>query len=154
MRFVPRSFDPPERLDAATFFLKPLTIHDVVKDYEAVMTSRDHLWKRFGDNWGWPKEDLTLEQDLIDLAWHQKEAQIRSTFAYAVFSPDGSHITGCVYLDPPSLEGTDADVWFWARESELDSGLEDQLETQLCLWLKEAWPFANITLNSKLVDLT
>lgn len=154
MRFVPRSFDPPERLETETFTLKPLTIHDVVKDYEAVMTSREHLWKRFGESWGWPKEDLTLEQDLIDLAWHQNEAQIRSTFAYAVFNPDESRITGCVYLDPPRLEATDAEVWFWARESELSSGLEDHLETQLCLWLKEAWPFDKVTLNSKLVELT
>jgi hypothetical protein len=42
-----------------------------------VMTSREHLWDQFGQPWGWPSEDLTLEQDLIDLASHQKEAQRR-----------------------------------------------------------------------------
>ena len=46
------------------------------------MTSREQLWEQFGQGWGWPSEDLTLEQDLIDLAWHQKEAQRRSSFTY------------------------------------------------------------------------
>jgi hypothetical protein len=41
------------------------------------MTSREHLWDQFRQPWGWPSEDLTLEQDLIDLASHQKEAQRR-----------------------------------------------------------------------------
>ena len=40
-RFVPREFEVPTLLETERFRLRPLTIHDVVKDYEAVMTSAD-----------------------------------------------------------------------------------------------------------------
>ena len=88
MRFLPPDFDVPELLETDRFRIRPLTIHDVVKDYDAVMTSREHLWDQFGQAWGWPSEDLTLEQDLIEVAWHQREAQRRSSFAYVVMRPD------------------------------------------------------------------
>jgi hypothetical protein len=91
LTFLPPDFEVPELLETDRFRIRPLAIHDVVKDYDAVMTSREHLWEQFGQAWGWPSEDLTLEQDQIDLAWHQKEAQRRSSFAYAVMRPD----SGC-----------------------------------------------------------
>lgn len=53
-----------------------------------------------------------MEEDLIDLAWHQKEHQLRSTFNFAVVSPDESRLLGCVYVDPPTKQGFDAEV-FW-----------------------------------------
>ena len=45
-----------------------LKVSDVVKDYDAVMSSIEHLQKTkpFGPNQKWPK-GLTLEQNLIDL---------------------------------------------------------------------------------------
>ena len=39
---------------------------DVVKDYDAVMTSVEHLRSSF-PLWGWPPDDLSLEQNLVDL---------------------------------------------------------------------------------------
>lgn len=38
-------------------------------------------WSRFGALWGWPAADLSIEQNIIDLAWHQKEFQLRSFVA-------------------------------------------------------------------------
>jgi len=43
-----------------------LTVRDVVADFEAI---RDRA------------PGLTLEQNLIDLGWHQKEFQTRRSFA-------------------------------------------------------------------------
>lgn len=114
------------------------------------MSSRDHLWSRFGAIWGWPALDLSLEQNIIDLAWHQKEFQLRSSFDYAVMSLDESRLLGCVYVDPAHESGTDGDVWFWARQSELSSGLEDQLGQFVASWLASAWPFKKVTLNGQL----
>ena len=76
-----------------------LTVNDVVKDYDAVMTSIDHLQKMF-PIWNWPSKDLTLEQDLIDLGWHQKEFQIRSSFTYTVVTLDENQVIGCLYIFP------------------------------------------------------
>ena len=144
MPFLPRDFVVPETLETERFRLRSITIHDVVKDYDAVMTSREHLWHLFGEAWGWPAADLTLEQDLIDLGWHQKEFQMRSSFDFAVMSPDESRLLGCVYIDPPSKTGSDAEVCWWARQDELASGLEEMLGETVRRWINGAWPFARV----------
>ena len=41
--FVPTDFVVPSRLETSEFRLRRLTVHDVVKDYDAVMSSVDHL---------------------------------------------------------------------------------------------------------------
>jgi len=84
--WIPGDFTVPTQLENEHFRLRTLTVNDVVKDYDAVMSSRDHLKSVFGPNSDWPQADLSLEQDLIDLGWHQKEFQIRSSFAYTVVS--------------------------------------------------------------------
>ena len=144
MGFVPDDFEVPELLEHERFRVRPLTVHDVVKDYDAVMTSRDHLWRQFGQAWGWPSADLTLEQDLIDLGWHQKEFQRRSSFDYAVMSPDETRLLGCVYVDPPEAAGYDAEVWLWVRASELDSGLDAELYATVRRWIEQRWPFRRV----------
>jgi hypothetical protein len=150
MRFLPPEFTVPAVVQTERFRMRSITIHDAFKDYDAVMSSREHLWKRFGTLWGWPAEDLSLEQNIIDLAWHQKEFQLRSSFDYAVMSPDESRLLGCVYIDPSNQPGTDADVWLWARQSELSTGLENHLGQFVASWLASAWPFRNVTLNGQL----
>ncbi len=119
--------------------LRPLTIHDVVRDYDAVMTSQPELWERFGSLWGWPAADLSLEQNLIDLAWHQKEAQRGSSFAYAVLNPEGTQQLGCVYIDPPFQPGYQAAVLYWVRTSALSTGLEATLAEVVRQWVTTAW---------------
>ena len=147
MSFLPSGFIVPNVIETDYFKLRSITIHDVFKDYDAVMSSRDHLWKRFGKIWGWPSEDLTIEQDIVDLGWHQKEFQLRSSFDYAVMSLDEVRLLGCVYIDPPEEDGIDADIWYWGRHCELENGLEEQIERFLHSWLATSWPFSKVRLN-------
>jgi hypothetical protein len=147
MSFLPRDFQVPAVVETARFRLRSITIHDAFKDYDAVMSSREHLWSRFGAAWGWPAEDMTIEQNIVDLGWHQKEFQLRSSFDYAVMSLDEQRLLGCVYIDPPREPGTDADIWFWARQSELANGLEAELAAFVVPWLVDAWSFKVVTLN-------
>ncbi len=144
MGFLPPGFAPPAGLEHERFRLRPITVHDVVKDYDAVMTSRDHLWKLFGDAWGWPPADMTLEHDLIDLAWQQKEAQLRRSFNFAVMSLDERRLLGCVYVDPTEKVGYDAEVALWVRADELATGLEQELEATVRRWIVEVWPFERV----------
>ena len=153
MPFLPHDFRSPLEVETESFLLRPITIHDVIKDYDAVMSSREHLWNRFGDIWGWPPPDLSLEQDMIDLAWHQKEAQIHSSFNYAVMSLDQTMLLGCVYIDPPSVKDTEAEIWFWARKSMQASGFELKLENFVRKWLKAQWPFQTVSINAQIVKL-
>ena len=149
MPFLPPGFTVPAVVQTERFRMRSITIHDAFKDYDAVMSSRDHLWSRFGAIWGWPAADLSIEQNIIDLAWHQKEFQLRSSFDYAVMSLDESRLLGCVYIDPAHEPESDADVWFWARQSELSTGFEDRLGQFVTAWLASAWPFRRVTLNGQ-----
>jgi hypothetical protein len=142
--FLPSEHPIPSGFQGPGFKARPITIHDVVKDYDAVMTSADRLRERFPP-WGWPPEDgLTLEEDMIDLAWHQKEAELKRSFNYAVLSPDESRLLGCVYVDPPEKQGADAEVTFWVRVEEEGTGLEELLEQRIREWLAAEWPFERI----------
>jgi hypothetical protein len=137
--FVPPGFNVPQTLETDEFRLRMLTIHDLVKDFDAVMSSVDHC-KTIWPDLGWP-EGLTLEQNLIDLGWHQREFQIRRSFTYTVVSLDESRVLGCVYIEPTKRNGYDAAVYLWARQSELSRGLEDRLFEAVQGWLVSSWPF-------------
>jgi hypothetical protein len=150
--FVPEDFSVPEKLETAEFRLRMLTVNDVVKDYDAVMTSVDHLRGVFGPHSTWPRSDLTLEQDLIDLGWHQKEFQRRSSFAYTVMSLDESRCLGCVYIVPTDKRGFDAEVYLWVRKSELDRGLDAALLKAVKMWVAEKWPFEKVFYPGRDID--
>jgi hypothetical protein len=142
--FVPSDFKIPPTLENQHFRVRMLTVHDVVKDYDAVMTSIDHLQGVFGPHSKWPSKELTLEQDLIDLGWHQKEFQKRSSFAYTVMNKDESQCLGCVYIDPCPKMGYDAKVYLWVRRSELKKGLDSILFEAVKNWIEQEWPFKKV----------
>lgn len=144
MPFLPKTFVVPTLLETDRFRLRPLTVNDVVKDYDAVMSSRDHLWAMFGEVWGWPAADMTLEQDLIDLGWHQKEFQIRSSFAYTVVSLDEARVLGCVYVDASRNPRYEAAVCLWVRQDELANGLDEALLAAVKAWIATVWPFQQV----------
>ncbi len=141
-RFVPQDFNVPATLETPEFRLRMLTVHDVVKDFDAVITSVEHL-KNIWPGGTWP-DDVTLEQNLIDLGWHQKEFQTRRSFAYTVVSLSETTVKGCVYIEPTRKRGYDAEVFLWARQSELANGLEARLYDAVANWLETAWPFENV----------
>jgi hypothetical protein len=140
--FVAKEFVVPEELVTADFRLRMLTVHDVVKDFEAVTVSKPQLLKLFPTWGGWP-EALTLEDNLIDLGWHQREFTSRRSFAYTVTSLDGTKVVGCVYINPTRKVGYDAEVVFWARESAKGDPADRALEAAVRAWVATEWQFAN-----------
>jgi len=140
--FVPSNFKVPEKLETDKFRLRMLKVTDVVKDYDAVMTSVEHLQGIFGPRSKWPTKDLTFEQDLIDLGWHQKEFQTRSSFTYTVMNLDESQCLGCMYIFHPTKEEFDTEVYMWARESAQD--LDALLYETVRKWISEEWPFKKV----------
>jgi hypothetical protein len=148
--FVPPEFEVPEKLETTEFRLRMLTVNDVVKDFDAVMTSAEHL-KTIWPGRSWP-EGLTFEQDLIDLGWHQKEFQTRRSFAYTVVTPSETLVTGCVYINPTRKRGYDAEIYLWARESELASGLESRLYAAVKDWVARDWPFKKAAFPGRDID--
>jgi hypothetical protein len=137
--FVPKDFDAPAGFETPDFRVRMLAISDVVKDYDAVMTSVERLRKVFSPTGRWP-EGLTFEQDLIDLGWHHKEFQQRRSFAYTVMSLDEAVCLGCLYVEPTRLRGHDAEVHCWVRTSHAKA-LDARLYRSLRDWIGSRWPF-------------
>lgn len=141
-RLVPDDFDVPVTFEHPRFRLRMLTVNDLVRDYDAVMSSVDHLRSTYSQEGGsdWPA-GLSLEDDLVDLGWHQREFTLRVSFAYTMMTPDESRCLGCVYIMPTLKRDHDAKVTMWVRADELDSGLDDALYTTVRDWITTAWPF-------------
>ena len=125
------------------FILRPLIITDVIKDYDAVMSSIEHLQGLFGLSVQWPSPELTFEQDMIDLGWHHKEFQNRTSFAYTMMSPDENLCLGCTYIYPSSQKSYDAEAYCWVRKSHFDE-LDKVLFETFKSWLQTVWPFKNV----------
>jgi len=140
---VPASFIVPERFETTAFMLRPLTVHDVIRDYDAVMSSAVELKDRMMDNSPWP-EGLTLEENLIDLGWHQREFTIRHSFAYTVVSHDGARCLGCCYIYPSSDPASDAAGFYWARQSRIGDAADLDLGDAFRGWLAHDWPFRRV----------
>ena len=141
--FVPQDFDIPDTIENQYFRLRMLTVNDVVKDYDAVMTSIEHLRKMY-PNSGWPTKELTFEQDLIDLGWHQKEFQTRRSFAYTAVSLDERQVIGCLYINPTTKGDYEASITMWIRTSMLDKGLDKILFDTVKRWIAKDWPFKKV----------
>ena len=139
--FVPTEFDVPSELVTANFTLRMLSVDDVEKDFEAVVSSAARLSQVWPDS-GWPA-GLTLRQNLIDLGWHEKEFQNRSSFAYTMVASDEFQVLGCVYFYPTEKAGYDAEVFLWVRESEAATDLDKELFEVVQHWLTSHWPFEN-----------
>jgi hypothetical protein len=150
MPFVPESFHVPTGLETREFRLRMLTVNDVVKDYDAVITSAAHL-RQISPGGTWP-DGLTLEGNLVDLGWHQKEFARRTSFAYTVVSLDESRVLGCVYINPTRKRGYDASVTLWARQSELANGLEERLAAAVRAWIAKDWPFEAVAYPGRGLD--
>ena len=124
-----------------------LTVEDVEKDYDAVMSSREHLRSlasQEDEEDTWPEENMTIEEDLADLARHQDEFLKREAFVYTVMSLDESRCLGCVYINPSEKKDFDTEIYLWARTSELKSGLEELLFETVKNWIEEKWPFNKV----------
>jgi hypothetical protein len=140
--FVPKDFKVPAGFETPDFRVRMLAISDVVKDYDAVMTSLQRLQKVFSPTGRWP-QGLTLEQDLVDLGWHHKEFQMRRSFAYTVMSLDEAVCLGCLYIEPTKLPGYEAEVHCWVRTSHAEA-LDQPLYQALRDWVGSHWPFKTV----------
>jgi hypothetical protein len=145
MAWLPDDFAHPERLDLPTgHHLRPIRADDVDIDYPAVMGSRERLWAKYGEAWGWPPADMTYDADRDDLAHHEEEIAAHITFNYAVLPADESELLGCVYLDPPddrSPAGADALASWWVVDKEAGGPLERALDDEVPRWLEGTWGF-------------
>jgi hypothetical protein len=146
--WLPAEFVHPERVELPTgHHLRPIRAADVNIDYPAVMGSRERLWARYGDAWGWPPATMTHEQDREDLAHHEAEIAAHETFNYAVLDEEETALLGCVYIDPPGEDapaGADAVVSWWVVDAAVGTELEAALASCVPAWLAQTWGFVAV----------
>lgn len=148
MGWLPEDFTHPERVELASgHHLRPIRESDVDIDYPAVMGSRERLWAKYGEPWGWPPATMTYEADKRDLLHHEEEIAAHETFNYGILDEPESELLGCIYIDPPGPEaesGAEAVVSWWVVDRMVDSDLDRELRDFVPRWLDETWRFASV----------
>ena len=91
----------------------------------------------------WPRR-LTIDENLIDLGWHQREFTLRHSFAYTVMNDDESRCLGCCYIYPSNRPEFDAMAFYWAREAEFRTGFDDRLGELFRGFIAVEWPFKTV----------
>jgi len=133
---VPANFAPPN-LTKDKYIARQLTIKDTKADYNAVMSSIDIIHKTRGGDW--PTSDLTYEDDLADLGWHQREHDFKTNFCYAIMSPDEKEYFGSIYFyapgepmsDAKSVDGVNVNISWWITQKKYDEGLYDVISQDI-----------------------
>lgn len=150
--FLPAEFAPPVLVEGDGFKLVPLGPELMEIDYQAYMSSIEHLQQTFTRTQAWPREDLTLEDAVADMANEQTRFAERSSFAYGVLTPDGSREMGSVYIRPSPVAGYDAAVSFWTTKADYDAGFDAQLYDWVQQWITQDWPFETVAYPGRAID--
>lgn len=150
--FVPADFNPPTLVETAEFKLVPLG-PDVVKvDFDAYMSSIDHLQKTFTRSTRWPNKDISQADSMRDMETEQALFKSRRSFDYSVLTPDGSRELGSVYVSPSPVPGYDAIVRLWVTKAGYDAGFDAELHAWVASWVNTAWPFRNVAYPGRSID--
>lgn len=118
---------------------------DLVRiDYEAYMSSVEHLQKTFTRSADWPTYGITDADAMKDMETEQARFRNRQSFAYSVLTPDGKRERGCVYVYPSPVPGFDAMVRIWVTKAEYDAGFDAEVYAWTKAWIGKDWPFRNV----------
>lgn len=141
---VAAEFAVPRLVEADRFTLVPLGPALVDIDFDAYMSSIEHLQQTFTRSTGWPRDNITAAEAMIDMETEQGRFQRRESFAYGVLTPDGTRERGSVYIAPSPVAGYDAVVRLWVTKAEFDAGFDAELYAWTKAWIARDWPFARV----------
>ena len=142
--FVPADFNVPTLVETAGFKIVPLGPKLVKIDFDAYMSSIEHLQETFTRSTSWPHKGISDADAMRDMETEQARFKNRESFAYAVLTPDGSRERGCVYIYPSTIEGYDAVVRMWVTKAEYDAGFDTELYAWVTNWVQTDWPFEKV----------
>ncbi len=143
----------PAGLTTGEFVLRPIVADDAEKDHAALMETREDL--RLWEQSEWPADDFTVEANREDLVGLEERHSGGRAFTYTVLTPDGSESLGCVYVFPIGASfleksmvtpvgddewaDVEAVVYFWARRSQVEKGMDERLLAALRAWFADEW---------------
>lgn len=147
-QFVAPDFKVPAGATMSTYKLVPLGPDLAKHDYDAYMSSIEHLRATFSSG-NWPNDKITMADAMKDVEGEMARFQARKSFTYAVLTLDGKKELGCVYISPSRQPGFDAQVRMWVTKAEFDKGFETKLRADMKNWVATAWPFKNVAWPEK-----
>ena len=141
--FVPAAFKVPVGFKSKSYKLVPLGPALVKVDFDAYMSSIEHLQKTFS-NGKWPHAGITMTEAMKDMDEEKERFQTRKSFAYGVLTTDGKQELGSFYLRPSNKQGFDAEASLWVTKAQFDKGFEAVLVKDMKSWIAKAWPFQKV----------
>jgi hypothetical protein len=151
---IPASFNPPTRIETPNFTLVPLGPDLVKVDFDAYMSSIEHLQKTFSRSPNWPRQGISDADAMLDMQTEQGRFNARKSFAYSVLTPDGRRERGSVYVSPSPVPGYDAVVRLWVTKAEYDAGFDAELYKWVTDWVRKDWPFRKVAYPGRSIDWT
>jgi len=142
--FLRKDFVAPTLVETPGFKIVPLGPALVKIDFDAYMSSIDHLQTTFTRSTSWPHKDISQADAMRDMETEQARFRDRRSFAYAVLTPDGSRERGSVYISPSPVAGYDAMVRLWVTKAEYDAGFDAELYAWVTQWVQTKWPFRKV----------
>jgi hypothetical protein len=141
---VPADFTVPTLAEGEGFKLVPLGPALVKIDFDAYMSSVEHLQQTFSRSPAWPHAGISDADAMLDMQTEQGRFAKRSSFAYGVLTPDGKRERGSIYVSPSPVPGYDAVVRMWVTKAEYDAGFDAALYQWVRGWVGKSWPFAKV----------
>jgi hypothetical protein len=89
----------------------------------------------------WPNE-MTPDENRVDLQRHAHDFRNRTGFTYTVLDPSTRDVIGCVYIYPRRDGNVDARVRSWVRASHAE--LDTPLWRAVSEWLRSDRPFGTV----------
>lgn len=153
MSFTDPNEPVPAQLTTNEFVLRPINAGDAELDFRAVMETREYL--RLWEQSSWPEDDFTVDANRQDLIGLEQRHDARRAFTYTVLTSDSTESLGCVYVFPTSAlflarsvvtpvgdeewADVDAVIYFWARLSQMQAGMDERLLGALRTWFATVW---------------
>ncbi|MFT4025199.1 MAG: twin-arginine translocation pathway signal protein [Novosphingobium sp.] len=149
---VPDDFKVPVLAEGPGFKLVPLGPALVKVDFDAYMSSIEHLQQTFSRSTAWPREGITDADAMKDMEGEQARFQARKSFAYGVLTPDGRRERGSVYVRPSPSKDYDAVVSLWVTKADYDAGFDAELYRWVTGWVQKEWPFKRVAYPGRGID--
>ena len=150
--FVAADFAVPTRVDTPDFKLAPLGPALVTIDFDAYMSSIEHIQTTFTRSTDWPRKDISRAEAMQDMEAEAARFAKRQSFAYAVLTPDGKRERGCVYVSPSTVDGYDAIVRLWVTKHDYDAGFDAELHRWVQRWMLTEWRFKKVAYPGRTID--
>jgi hypothetical protein len=124
----------------------------VIEDFAAIIESFPHIDGLIGPPGSIPEEGAyTLETNLVELGWHEREWWTRTSFAFAAITHDNKRELGCMYLYPSPSPEEDAVGVSWARWDPADPAADARFFEEFRGWVEREWPFGNVVYPGRTV---